>query len=134
MKQASNPFPRSQHHPSCIFTPPSLPFVKSRPIPQWNFNKADWGKFELLTDKCADNLPTPTKDNLNQAFSEFTTPLKAAAKDSIPRGNRKLYIPSWDTECKERYKHTYNLKKPASNRRMRLPSLIILIANDMNDG
>ena len=37
-------------------------------------------------------------------YSEFTTLLKAAAKDSIPRGYRKSYIPNWDTECEKRYK------------------------------
>ena len=104
IREVLNPFPRSQHRPSLIFTPPILPFVKSRPMPRWNFPKADWDKFRLLTDKCADNLPTPTKDNLNLAYSEFTTLLKAAAKDSIPRGYRKSYIPNWDTECEKRYK------------------------------
>ena len=58
----------------------------------------------MLTDKCADNLPTPTKENLNLAYSDFRTLLKAAAKDSIPRGYRKSYIPNWDTECEKRYK------------------------------
>ena len=104
IREVLNPFPRSQHRPSLIFTPPILPFVKSRPIPRWNFPKADWDKFRLLSDKCADNLPTPTKDNLNLAHSEFTTPLKAATKDSIPRSNRKSYIPNWDAECEKRYK------------------------------
>ena len=47
---------------------------------------------------------TPTKDNLDLAYSEFTTLLKAAAKDSIPCGYRKSYIPNWDTECEKRYK------------------------------
>ena len=104
MIEVLNPFPRSQHRPSLIFNPPILPFVKSRSIPRWNFPKVDWDKFRLLTDKCADNLPTPTKDNLNLAYSEFTTLLKAAAKDSIPRGYRKSYIPNRDTECEKRYK------------------------------
>ena len=104
MREVLNPFPRSQHHPSLIFTPPILPFAKSQPIPRWNFPKGDWDKFTLLTNKCADNLPTPTKDNLSLAYSEFTTVLKAAAKDSMPRGYRKPYIPNWDTECEKQYK------------------------------
>ena len=104
IREVLNPFPRSQHRPSLIFTPPILPFVKSRPIPRWNFPKADWDKLRLLTDKCADNLPPPTKDSPNLGYSEFTTLLKAAAKDSIPRGYRKSYIPNWDTECEKQYK------------------------------
>ena len=38
------------------------------------------------------------------AYSEFTTLLKATAKDSISRGYRKSYTPSWDPECEEWYK------------------------------
>ena len=32
MRAVINPFPKSQHRHSLIFTPPILPFVKSRPI------------------------------------------------------------------------------------------------------
>ena len=35
---------------------------------------------KLLTGKCADNSPTTTTDNLNLAYSEFPTPLKAAVR------------------------------------------------------
>ena len=104
MMEILNPFPRFQLRPSLIFTPFILPFVKSRSIHRWNFPKADWNKFRLLTDKCADNLPTLTKDNVNLAYSEFTTLLKPAAKDSIQHGYGKSYIPNWDTECEKRHK------------------------------
>ena len=38
-------FPKSQHRPSLITTPPLISFTSSAPIPQWNFHKADWERF-----------------------------------------------------------------------------------------
>ena len=59
-----------------------------------------------MTNALADDLPHPTKDNINEAYKQFTKALKSAAKASIPRGFRKAYIPTWDEECTNLY-NTY---------------------------
>ena len=59
-----------------------------------------------MTNALADDLPHPTKDNINKAYKQFTNALKSAAKASIPIGFRKAYIPTWDEECTNLY-NTY---------------------------
>ena len=103
VREVLNHFPRSQHRPSFISTVPLLTFTKSSPVPRWNFRRANWDNFKELTDKLAEDLPIPTKENLNKAYNLFTTALKTAAKATIPRGFRKAYIPTWDDECTNLY-------------------------------
>ena len=50
-------FPRSQHWPSLITTVPPVAPTLSKPVRRWNFRKADWDKFKLLTKKATRTLP-----------------------------------------------------------------------------
>ena len=45
------------------------------------------------------SLPPPTRLDLDQAYSDFCNLLTKAATNSIPRGFRQRYIPTWDDEC-----------------------------------
>jgi len=50
-------FPQAQHRPSLI-TPPKLKVpAHSDPVKGWNFCKADWKLFCLLTDESIERLP-----------------------------------------------------------------------------
>ena len=50
-------FLRSPHRPSLI-TPPKLKLpAHSDPVKRWNFRKADWKRFCLLTDESVERLP-----------------------------------------------------------------------------
>ena len=42
-------------------------------------------------------LPCP--NNRNDAYDSYCKMLLAAAKNNIPRGVRKAYVPCWDDEC-----------------------------------
>ena len=92
-------FPQSQHRPSLIRTMPLISFTRSAPIPRWNFRKADWERYEDLNNNLTNSLPAPRMDNINFAYKQFTQTLKTVAKQTIPRGFRKSYIPTWDEEC-----------------------------------
>ena len=96
-------FPRSQHRPSLI-TPPKLEVpAHSHPVKRWNFRKADWKHFCLLTDKSVERLPPPDTSNIERAYQDFCESLLSAAKRSNPRGRRKDYVPCWDNECETLY-------------------------------
>ena len=43
-------FPRPQHWPSLITQVPPVASTSSKPVRRWNFRKADWDKFKLLTN------------------------------------------------------------------------------------
>jgi len=64
-------FPRSQHRPSLI-TPPRFKVpAHSDPVKRWNFRKADWKRFCLLTDESVERLPPPVTPNIERAYQDF---------------------------------------------------------------
>jgi len=87
-------FPRSQHRHSLI-TPPRLKVpAHSDPVKCWNFRKADWKRFCLLTGESVERLPSPDTLNIERAYQDFCENLLSAAKGCIPRGRRKNYVPT----------------------------------------
>ena len=69
-------------------------------VKHWNFRKAGWKRFCLLTDESVDRLPPPDTLNIERAYQDFCKSLLSAAKQCIPRGRRKDYVPCWDKEWK----------------------------------
>ena len=94
-----DPFPKSQHRPSLLIPVNPVRPVTTKPVKRWNFRKADWKKFSNLVDEAVCNLPPPTPRGTDQAYSDFCNILIKAATNSIPRGFRRHYIPTWDEEC-----------------------------------
>jgi len=57
-------FTRPQHRLSFI-TPPWLKVPShSDPVKRWNFRKADWKRFSLLTAESVERLPPPDTTNI----------------------------------------------------------------------
>jgi len=73
-------------------------------VKRWKFRKADWKRFCLLTDESVERLPPPDTSNIEEAYQDFCESLLSAAKQCIPRGRRKNYVPGWDKECKTLYR------------------------------
>jgi len=67
----------------------------SRPIPRYNFRKANW---EIYRKEHKSHI------QMYKCTSTFPKSLLKAAKINIPRGFRKNYIPGWSTESEELYK------------------------------
>ena len=66
---------------------------------RWNFHKADWKRFCLLIDESFGRLPPPNTSNIERTYQEFCERLSSTAKQCIPHGRRKNYVPCWDKEC-----------------------------------
>lgn len=86
-----------------------VPIVHSIPKPRWNFQKANWQKFSKELDN---NLryvaPLPS------SYDSFVDAVSKAAKKSIPRGFRRIYIPGWNEDCENifnEFKETQNPSK-----------------------
>ena len=62
--------------------------------------KANWEQFRSATKNMCDDIPSNNSD-INVSFAAFQKKLLKAAKETIPRGFRKKYIPKWDTVCDE---------------------------------
>jgi len=72
--------PRSQHRPSLI-TPPRFKFpAHSDAVNRWNFRKADWKRFCLLTGESIMILPPPDTPDSERAYQDFCESLLSAAK------------------------------------------------------
>ena len=97
-------FPRSQHQPSLIAPPRFKVPAHSDPAKRWNFRKADWKHFSLLTGESVERLPPPDTPDIERAYQDFCESLLSAAKQYIPRGRRKNYVPCWDKECGTLYR------------------------------
>ena len=66
---------------------------------RWNFRKADWKRSCLLTGQSVERLPPPDTSNIERAYQDFCESLLSAAKQCIPRGCRKKYVPCWYKGC-----------------------------------
>ncbi|KAJ8387233.1 hypothetical protein AAFF_G00159520 [Aldrovandia affinis] len=71
---------------------------KSEPVKRWNFRKANWKCFRLLTNKSTRHLPSPNTNSVDQAYQDFCSVLVKAAKKSIPR---TCYSPVVKTRSEE---------------------------------
>ena len=85
-------FPRSQHRPTLI-TPPRLKVpVHSDPVKLWNFRKADWKRFCLLTDESVERLPPPDTLNIERGCQH-------ACESQYPRANILSHVAIARTMC-----------------------------------
>ena len=92
-------FPSSQHRSSLTTTPTLKVPAQIGLVKCWNFRKADWKRFHLLTDESLERLLPPNTPNIEGAYQDFCNSLLSTAKQCIPRGRRMNYVPCWDKEC-----------------------------------
>ena len=65
-------------------------------VKPWNFHMADWKCFCILTGE--------SDTSIKKAYQEFCESLLSAAKQCIPCGHCKNYVPCWDKECETLYR------------------------------
>ena len=97
-------FSRSQRRPSLITPPRFKVSAHSDPVKCWNFCKADWNHLCLLTGESVERLQPLDTPDIERAYQDFCESLLSAAKQCIPRGRRKNYVPCWDKECETLYR------------------------------
>ena len=75
-------FLRSQHRPS-LTTPPKYKVpAHSDPVKRWNFRKADWKRFCLLTGESVERLPPPETPDFERAYQDFWESLLRVANSN----------------------------------------------------
>ncbi|KAG5878656.1 hypothetical protein JTB14_030855 [Gonioctena quinquepunctata] len=88
-------FPHSQHKPVPVTLRVQIPIINSMPEPRWNFNKADWTKFQKILCSTVHWIP-----QIPQNYRRFRSALISSEEKSIPRRYRKNYIPGWSEDSK----------------------------------
>ena len=66
--------------------------VPSMPVKRWNFRKAKWSHYIVLTNKFPKTLLPPDTLDVDAAYQDFCNTIKKAAKKTIPRGYRNNHI------------------------------------------
>ena len=84
----------SDHRPILIQIETTHLPIENPTLPRWNYKKANWNLFARLTDVYVTHINGKT-NRINKSYTEFSRALLKAAKESIPRGARKNYIPNW---------------------------------------
>jgi len=74
------------------------------PVERWNFRKADWKHFCILTGESIERLPPPDTPDIERTYQDFCESLLSVAKLCIPHGRRKNYVPCRDNECETLYR------------------------------
>ena len=87
----------SDHRPIILTIEDSQTHTKT--APRWNYKKANWESFAKKTDILTANIQCKSR-NIDKTAKLFTKAILKAAKEHIPRGARKDYIPGCTEELK----------------------------------
>ena len=83
-------------------------------LPRWNYKKANWEQFSKLTDCYTSGINCKTK-HLDCSSNEMAKAILRAAKDSIPRGAHKEYIPNWSAKLERLHQDIIAARGKAEN-------------------
>ena len=83
----------SDHKPIKISLDLQYRTQKSSTFPRWNYKKANWERFSKLADQFTQRINNK-RQNLNTKIKAFNQAVLKAAKESIPRGARRIISPT----------------------------------------
>ncbi|KAJ8356514.1 hypothetical protein SKAU_G00193080 [Synaphobranchus kaupii] len=94
-------FPHHQHRPALIHIGVQIPVISSKPLPRWNFRKADWKGFtQEVEEKIIRLEPVPKN------YKSFCMILKAAAKNTFPEASAKTSLLAGSEDLLKQYEAT----------------------------
>jgi hypothetical protein len=74
--------------------------IKNKFLPRWNYKRADWDSYKLLTDQYCENVPE-RHGKMKDIIKCLNTAILKAAIETIPRGARSNYRPYWTDDLQE---------------------------------
>ena len=102
----------SDHRPILISLETILTPIENSTLPRWNYKKANWNLYAQLTDEYVSHINCKT-NRTNKSYTDFSQALLKAAKQSIPRGARKNYIPNWSQHLEHLHSETIKARNLA---------------------
>jgi len=81
--------------------------VPSKSYKRWNFRKANWDQYNLITDRLAKQLQPPTTSNVDRAYQDFYNLINTALKELFSMENQRntaatMLLARFDENRKER--------------------------------
>ena len=87
-REVLNQLGGSDHKPVLLSIDLNYKPSEPKSLPRWNYKKANWNKFSVLTDEAALKINNK-QDHINKKIKSFNEAILGAAKAAIPRGARK---------------------------------------------
>ena len=87
-REVGNQLGVSDHRP--VYLTIAVKTVSVPVLPRWNYKKANWLLYHHRTSVLTKNIHIYYRD-INKVVSEFTRCILQAAKEAIPKGDRKEY-------------------------------------------
>ena len=101
----------SDHKPVLLVIKQDLRQAGRKLCPSWNYKRANWPEFRLKkNDENCRNLKME-QHRLNEKVNIFTGAILSSAKETIPRGRRRDYIPGWNAQLQDLHSTVSRLKE-----------------------
>ena len=100
----------SDHKPVLLVIKQDLREAGRKPFPSWNYKRANWPEFRKKADEHCRNQMME-QHHLNGKVKLFTEAILSAAKETIPRGRRRDYIPGWNAQLQELHSTASRLRE-----------------------
>ena len=100
----------SDHKPVLLAIKQDLREAGRKPFPSWNYKRANWPEFRKKADENCRNQMME-QHHLNGKVKLFTEAILSAAKETIPRGRRRDYIPGWNAQLQELHSTASRLRE-----------------------
>ena len=90
----------SDHRPIKLAINLNLNTPYHKPIPRWNYKRADWSKFVAVSEAKCKAINFQGK-RIGETAEAFNKAILRAAQESSPRGARQDYKPYWTQELQD---------------------------------
>ena len=100
----------SDHKPVLLVIKQDLQEAGRKLCPSWNYKRANWPEFRKKADENCRNQMME-QHHLNEKVKLFTGAILSAAKETIPRGRRRDYIPGWNAQLQELHSTASRLRE-----------------------
>ena len=99
----------SDHKPVLLVIKQDLREAGRKLCPSWNYKRANWPEFRKMTDEnCRNQM---MEHHLNEKVKLFTEAILSSAKETIPRGRRRDYIPGWNAQLQKLHSTASRLRE-----------------------
>ena len=82
--------------------------------PRWNYKKAQWELFAIRANENTKDIKVE-RENPNKVYKEWAEGILKAAKETIPRGVRKGYVPHWNKDLQKAHDTLNSAREEAEN-------------------
>ena len=101
----------SDHKPVLLVIKQDLREAGRKLFPSWNYKRANWPEFRKKKADENSRNQKMEQNHLHEKVKLFTGAILSAAKETIPRGRRRDYVPGWNAQLQELHSTASRLRE-----------------------